>query len=158
MEHFQKMMIAKALLKQTNEFFQVDILEKNRKKELVEARVMLAMVLKNRVKMSYKAVGAVLQKDHTTIIHYMRFFANNMLYNKEWREMWFRYENEIFVDHYHKDFTGRKMAAIKQLALEIHTTIAHDPSKIHQQMKRLNELYRSIEDVEFIDKPIMLAI
>lgn len=48
----------------------VDILKKSRKRQIVEARMVFSLILREKG-FTYKTIGRVFGKDHTTIIHYI---------------------------------------------------------------------------------------
>ena len=58
-----------------NEFFGVDISSRSRKREIVEARMMYAKLMKRYSKHSLSAIGAPIGRDHSMIIHYTKNFA-----------------------------------------------------------------------------------
>ena len=58
-----------------NSFFGFSLSDKSRKKEIVEARMMYAKIMKRHTKLSLKAIGRAISKDHATIIHYLNNFS-----------------------------------------------------------------------------------
>jgi chromosomal replication initiation ATPase DnaA len=53
----------------------VNILElrsKNRKRHLVDLRVMISTILRDNYKLSLQRIGLILSRDHASIIHYLK--------------------------------------------------------------------------------------
>ena len=58
-----------------NSFFGFNLSDKSRKKEIVEARMMYAKIMKRHTRLSLAAIGRAINKDHATIIHYLNNFS-----------------------------------------------------------------------------------
>lgn len=50
----------------------------SRKREVVECRMIIAKLIVDEKLMSYKRVGEIFNRDHTTIVHYMKATDNLM--------------------------------------------------------------------------------
>lgn len=56
-------------------FFGFKLSDKSRKKNIVEARMMYAKIMKRHTNMSLTDIGRSIEKDHATIIHYLNNFS-----------------------------------------------------------------------------------
>lgn len=93
-----------------NDFFGFDISDKTRKREVVEARMMYATLLKRYTRISLTEIGRPINKDHATVIHYIKNFdwlkKNDERFSRkfdmlrdmydEFRSVWF--DDEVYDD------------------------------------------------------------
>lgn len=70
------------LKKIVNEIFSVDIESKSRKRDLVDARKVYAKILRE-AGYRYEKIAKSINKDHSTIIHYVENIENIMSYDKD---------------------------------------------------------------------------
>lgn len=56
-------------------FFGFSLSDKRRNKEIVEARMMYAKIMRRYTKLSLTGIGKAIGKDHATIIHYLNNFS-----------------------------------------------------------------------------------
>lgn len=133
-----------------NEFFGVDISSKSRKREIVEARMMYAKLMKRYTKHSLSAIGAPIGRDHSMIIHYNKNFAwlkksepefarkfdtlNDMY--EEFREAWFDAER----------FDEKSKILFLQKALNA------EQEKVERYEKYINKIQRLDSIIQLIDE------
>lgn len=132
-----------------NDFFGFDISVKSRKREIVEARMMYAKLMKRYSKHSLSAIGAPLGKDHATIIHYNNNFAwlkkndaefarkfeiLNDMYD-EFRAVWFDAER----------FDDRSKIIFLQNTLQSEQEKVEKYEKYFSKIKRLDSIIQLIE-------------
>ena len=73
------------LIEIVNENFFTDMLAKNRKREVVDARRVYAKILRDRG-YTFELISRTIGKDHATILHYVRTIDSILIYDKEFRE------------------------------------------------------------------------
>ena len=71
-----------------------EVLGKSRKMKLFFARVTIAKMLRKHFKISLMDIGVVLNRHHATIIYYLDTFDIECKYNKEFREIANKIEEE----------------------------------------------------------------
>lgn len=70
------------LKKIVNEVFSVDLESKNRKRDVVDARKVYAKILRE-AGYRYEKIAKSINKDHSTIIHYVENIENILSYDKD---------------------------------------------------------------------------
>jgi len=90
----------KELIKIVNEVFLVDLTLNNRKRETVDARKVYSKILRDRG-YGYKFIGKTINKDHATIIHYIKNIEHLLSYDKLISEKYI-YCKTVFLKN--KDF------------------------------------------------------
>lgn len=70
------------LKKIVNEIFSVDIESKSRKRDLVDARKIYAKILREQG-YGYEKIAKTINKDHATIIHYLKYIDHILSYDKD---------------------------------------------------------------------------
>ena len=60
----------------------------NRRRELVDARKIMSVLLRNVYKLTFSKIGAILQRDHTTMLHYYRDHENLMETDRDYRHFY----------------------------------------------------------------------
>lgn len=133
-----------------NEFFGVDISSKSRKREIVEARMMYAKLMKRYTKHSLSAIGEPIGRDHSMIIHYNKNFAYlkknepefgrkfdtlNDMY-EEFRESWFNVER----------FDEKSKIIFLQKSLHTEQQRVERYEKFLNKIKRLDSIIQLIEE------------
>lgn len=73
------------LIEIVNENFFTDMLAKNRKREVVDARRAYAKILRDRG-YTFELISKTIGKDHATILHYVRTIDSILVYDREFRE------------------------------------------------------------------------
>lgn len=71
----------KELIKIVNEVFLVDLTLNNRKRETVDARKVYSKILRDKGH-GYKFIGETINKDHATIIHYIKNIDHLLSYDQ----------------------------------------------------------------------------
>lgn len=133
-----------------NDFFGVDISSKSRKREIVEARMMYAKLMKRYTKHSLSAIGAPIGRDHSMIIHYIKNFSwlkksetefgrkfdilNDMY--EEFREAWFNVER----------FDEKSKIIFLQKSLQTEQQRIERYEKFLNKIKRLDSIIQLIEE------------
>ena len=89
------------LQKVISEHLEVDITQKSRKQEYINARMIYYKILKD-LNYSWTAIGLSLRKNHATILHAVRVFNDLITYDSELKR---NYEivKDIYFEGYHKD-------------------------------------------------------
>lgn len=147
-----------------NEFFGVDISSKSRKREIVEARMMYAKLMKRYTKHSLSAIGAPIGRDHSMIIHYnknftwlkksepefaRKFDTLNDMY-EEFRAVWFDAER----------FDEKSKIIFLQKSLQTEQEKVEKYEKYFTKIKRLDSIIQLIEqrtpkgEEEYIEQKI----
>jgi hypothetical protein len=72
-----KIIKARELRKVVEQVFGFDLLTKNRKREVVDSRIVYSKILRE-YKYSFNEIGSLLAKDHTTIMHYCNVFDSSI--------------------------------------------------------------------------------
>jgi hypothetical protein len=99
---------AEVLISIVNSVFSVDIYEKNRRRDIVDARQIYSKILREKG-YGYEAIGSSIKKTHGTIIHYMKNIDSILTYDKNLRDMYmqckvlFHKDRESISDELKKD-------------------------------------------------------
>jgi len=97
MEYREKMELEMAQLKEiVNNVFAVDLLETNRKRDLVDARTVYSKVLRERG-YTFETIAKSINRDHATVIHYMKSIDSLITYDKGIRDKYIYCKN-LFLD------------------------------------------------------------
>jgi chromosomal replication initiation ATPase DnaA len=80
------------LIEIVNENFFTDMLSKNRKREVVDARRAYAKILRDRG-YTFELISRTIGKDHATILHYVRTIDSILSYDKEFRDKYLLCKN-----------------------------------------------------------------
>ena len=70
------------LKKIVNEIFSVDIESKSRNRDIVDARKIYAKILREQG-YGYEKIAKTINKDHATIIHYLKYIDHILSYDKD---------------------------------------------------------------------------
>lgn len=73
------------------------ILSKNRKTNVVMARMIIATILRNEANLSLMKIGVSLEKDHSTILYYVNKHTENLFY-PIYNEMYFNILDRIIFN------------------------------------------------------------
>ena len=60
----------------------------NRRRDLVDARKIMSVLLRNVYKLTFSKIGAILQRDHTTMLHYYRDHENLMETDRDYKHFY----------------------------------------------------------------------
>lgn len=82
--------VIEILKKDVEKAFNASLEAKNRKREVVNARIAFSWICRKFLKLNYSFIGRTIQKDHATIIHYTKNFEGiyktdlcfRIMYNK----------------------------------------------------------------------------
>lgn len=83
-----------------NQTFSVNILKNSRERELVENRIIFAKIVRDNFKISLPIIGAFLNKNHATIIHYLKQHDALLEYDKFYRLKYEKICKLIYNDNY----------------------------------------------------------
>ena len=64
------------------------IISINRRRDLVDARKIMSVLLRNVYKLTFSKIGAILQRDHTTMLHYYRDHENLMETDQDYKHFY----------------------------------------------------------------------
>lgn len=103
--------------------FNVDLLVKNRKRDVVDARRIFSKILRER-NYGYEQIANALEKDHATVIHYMKNIDSILIYDKVLTEKYNFCRSEFLKYAGPKEITQRNRKAnlieiIEQLNLDL---------------------------------------
>ena len=102
------------------------IISINRRRELVDARKIMSVLLRNVYKLTFSKIGAILQRDHTTMLHYYR-----------------DHENLVETDPDYKHFYNTALSAVGHL--DKSEDILEDVTFIEGLLERIDQLEREKE-------------
>ena len=125
--------------------------DKNRKRQVVEARMMFSSMLRD-MGYSLKEIGSVLKKDHTTIIHYLRKLrelteVDRSLFKKyiKCRELLMLNEEPVNLE----EELGRLRKQVELLKMENYL-LSEEKGELIKQLssddKRLQKIFKLIEE------------
>ena len=66
------------------------IISINRRRDLVDARKIMSVLLRNVYKLTFSKIGAILQRDHTTMLHYYRDHENLVETDPDYKHFYIR--------------------------------------------------------------------
>ena len=98
----------------------------NRRRELVDARKIMSVLLRNVYKLTFSKIGAILQRDHTTMLHYYR-----------------DHENLMETDRDYKHFYNTALSAVGHL--DKSKDLIEDVTFIEGLLERIDQLEREKE-------------
>ena len=75
----------KALTEIVNDVFLVDIIAKNSKRDVVDARQIYSKILREKG-YGYESIGRSIKKNHATIVHYIKNIDSLLTYDKQLRD------------------------------------------------------------------------
>jgi len=133
-----------------NDFFGFDISVKSRKRNIVEARMMYAKLMKVYTNMSLTDIGLLINKDHATIIHYLKNFR---YIKKQDREFSNKYDilSEVYEDFRKSWFDLERFDDKKRIQiLESSLKSALDKKEVYEnyikKIKRIDSIVQLIEE------------
>ncbi len=74
------------IIRNINKSLNIDILETTRKREVVEGRVIFAKLMHLQNRHSLSKIGSFVNKDHATIIHYLKVHDNLFSTDKNYQK------------------------------------------------------------------------
>lgn len=133
-----------------NDFFGFDISIKSRKRSIVEARMMYAKLMKVYTNTSLTEIGLLINKDHATIIHYLKNFRH---IKKQDREFSNKYDilSEVYEDFRKSWFDLERFDDKKRIqVLESSLKSALDKKELYEnyikKIKRIDSIVQLIEE------------
>ncbi len=86
-------------INKTKEIFGLDILEKTRKRDYADLRMITAYLIKTHTKLSLGQIGKMMNKDHATILHYCKTTESLLKTNGQFKNKYriMTNENQITV-------------------------------------------------------------
>ena len=149
MEKVETTFEVRKTLEFVNDFFGFDISVKSRKREVVEARMMYAKLMKRYSKQSLSSIGEPIGKKHDMIIHYNKNFAwlkktepefarkfdmlNDMY--EDFRSVWFNEER----------FDEKKKSIFLENSLKEAQEKLYKYEKYFKKIERLDSIIQLIE-------------
>ena len=74
------------IIRNINKSLNIDILEETRKREVVEGRVIFSKLMHLQNRHSLSKIGSFVNKDHATIIHYLKVHDNLFSTDKNYQK------------------------------------------------------------------------
>ena len=130
------------LKKIVNDVFLVDIEVKNRKRGVVDARKVYSKILRDNG-YSYELIGETIEKDHATIIHYVKNIEYLLSYDRILREKYVACKN-VFI---------KKRKSIKDQVkkdVDIYVTVVRLTNELQEAISSNNRLLS--EFVDYIEE------
>lgn len=72
-----------------------DVCGKSRKQEIVYTRMTIAYFLRRCTTLSTTEIGKLINRDHSTIIHYLKAYDSEFRFNKDFRNFAKRIEDDL---------------------------------------------------------------
>lgn len=72
-----------------------DVYGKSRKQDVVYTRMTIAYFLRQYTKLSTTEIGNLINRDHTTIIHYLKAYDSEFRFNKDFRNFAERIKEDL---------------------------------------------------------------
>jgi len=150
----EKLLKARELRKVVEEVFGLDIMLKNRSRQRVDARIVYAKILREHG-YTFKQIGRLLVKDHSTIIHYCSMFDRGEIdyipeLKKKYRLCRDMFRGEAPIEHlYTKDELISELIKTKQELSLLH--LKYEELKNYKQQRDMEEhkwgsIYRLIRE------------
>jgi len=130
------------LKKIVNDVFLVDIEVKDRKRKIVDARKVYSKILKDSG-YSYELIGETINKNHATIIHYIKNIEYLLSYDQILREKYVACKNI---------FTGKSIKDQVKKDVDIYVTVVRLTNELQEAIaskdKILNDFVDYLENFE----------
>lgn len=140
MEYKEKMELEIAQLKEiVNNVFAVDLLETNRKRDLVDARTVYSKVLRDRG-YTFETIAKSINRDHTTVIHYMKSIDSLITYDKGIRDKYIHCKN-LFLDN-----RGPLVIESRKKDVDMFVTIIRLNQELQDAIKEKKEILTKFVD------------
>ena len=72
-----------------------DVCGRSRKQEVVYTRMIIAYFLRQYTTLSTTKIGRLINRDHSTIIHYLKAYDSEFRFNKDFRNFAKRIEEDL---------------------------------------------------------------
>ncbi len=103
------------IIRNINKSLNIDILEETRKREVVEGRVIFSKLMHLQNRHSLSKIGSFVNKDHATIIHYLKVHDNLFATDKNYQKT-FRLISEACVPTF---FVSKNLTELKPCIFKI---------------------------------------
>lgn len=137
-----------SLKKIINLVFFVDIEDSTRKRRVVDARRAYAKILKD-VGFSYHHIGDSLNKDHATIIHYVKSVDGLLKYDSVFEKKFIVAKKNFLKENTHLMLNSKE--DIYAIAIELEIKLNEIKSKAKETMKALEDYEKENGKNECID-------
>lgn len=127
-----------SLKKIINSVFLVNIDDKTRQRKLVDSKKAYSKILRD-IKFTYKYIGDTLEKDHSTIVHYVKSIDGLMEYDLVFRNK-FLLAKEIFLKE-NEEF-------IKYLEENIYSTVIILENRLENILSKKNQMLCELDKYE----------
>ena len=88
--------VLKVLQQDIEKAFNVRLNEKTRRREVVNGRIAFGYIAKAHLKTTYKTAGDFINKDHATVLHYVKTFESIYRYDDNFRTLF----DKLNIDDY----------------------------------------------------------
>jgi hypothetical protein len=131
----------------------VKIIENNRKREVIDARMIYAKILRERGA-SLVSIGMTINKDHTTIIHYLRTMDSLLITDREVIRKYIKSKELLLLDEQDLNLlngndTVSELSRLKE-TLEISEKkvklLQDENEKLNREMERFRGILKIIDE------------
>jgi hypothetical protein len=131
----------------------VKIIENNRKREVIDARMIYAKILRERGA-SLVSIGMTINKDHTTIIHYLRTMDSLLITDREVIRKYIKSKELLLLDEQdlnllNENDTVSELSRLKE-TLEISEKkvklLQDENEKLNREMERFRGILKIIDE------------
>jgi hypothetical protein len=131
-------------------FFGMSLSEKSRKRSMVEARMIYAKLMKVYTRTSLSDIGRAIERDHATIIHYLRNFKwlkkTDAGFSSKYDTVADMYE-EFRATWFNEDrFDDKKQIQLLKSSIEKMTTERDRYEKYFKKIQRIDSIVQLIEE------------
>lgn len=131
-------------------FFGMSLSEKSRKRSMVEARMIYAKLMKVYTRTSLSDIGRAIERDHATIIHYLRNFKwlkkTDTGFSSKYDTVADMYE-EFRATWFNEDrFDDKKQIQLLKSSIEKMTTERDRYEKYFKKIQRIDSIVQLIEE------------
>lgn len=116
------------------ESFKTKIITKRRHREIVDARMVFAKILRERGHI-YKSIGVYLNKDHSTIIHYVEQAPNIFKTDKKLMDLYLECRNKFLENR-------------EPIVLHTDRDLVREVLSLRSQLDDLISQYEAIKEIE----------
>lgn len=127
-----------------DDVFYVELDGKNRKRDVVDARKVYSKILKE-AGYSYELIGKTINKDHATILYYIRNLDSILMYDKILRDKYIACKNSFIKE-------SESVSEQIKKDIDIYVTVVRLTNELQEALssknKMLNEFVNYIEEYE----------
>jgi hypothetical protein len=122
-----------------------EIFSKNRKRDIVNARRIIAVILRKELFMKYQAIGAFLKKNHAGIILYLKQHDAFLQYDQEYKKLFGIISNELKkIDYYGLNNNYREIAILKKFVDDA----LDKQGRLYQKVDQLIEIIKTTKSIK----------